>query len=244
MSSNICPVCEHEQDQDRADCARCGWDFSPLLGSTEEMRTELDRRLDAARTAWQEQRHWLLPERMAEQPRLQRDPFETPGEFSQRIGSRPWYVGSCKLDQGHYNVKTGKFPLEHLFQAGWASSLFRRGNYYLFTLARDQAKALYEESPTVPVLAWLEAPRGKVKLNRLVLLTNRGEHRLYGNVVRNILLPAEDHPFGTTLLFLAGFFFSAVLAGNAPESMRGLVLLGLLFVVVLPLSLYLARYID
>lgn len=54
-----CPVCgllqptAHDNNQP-VSCSRCGWDFSPVLGTSEEARTVLGRRLQEARVAWQQ----------------------------------------------------------------------------------------------------------------------------------------------------------------------------------------------
>lgn len=83
-----CPVCGLDQDQETSDCTRCGWDFSPLLGAPEQVETLIRKNLDQTRTAWRQRCYDpdLVPE-------LERDPFETPSEYSVRLTERLWYVG-------------------------------------------------------------------------------------------------------------------------------------------------------
>ncbi|AUB80574.1 hypothetical protein [Candidatus Thiodictyon syntrophicum] len=56
MADKTCPVCGQEQEETAPACTRCNWDFSPLLGTGERVRTVLSRRLEEARTAWRQRR--------------------------------------------------------------------------------------------------------------------------------------------------------------------------------------------
>lgn len=54
MANRTCPVCGLEQSESATACGRCGWDFSPMLGTAEQTRTTLARHLAEAQTAWRQ----------------------------------------------------------------------------------------------------------------------------------------------------------------------------------------------
>ncbi len=54
ISRRGCLVCKLEQTRKTPNCTRCGWDFSPMLGTTEQVEEHLRERLEAARTAWRQ----------------------------------------------------------------------------------------------------------------------------------------------------------------------------------------------
>jgi hypothetical protein len=114
MANKTCPVCGLEQAETAAACGRCGWDFSPMLGTAEQTRTLLAKRLEEARAAWLQRRY--NPELV---PELERDPFETPEEFAERLAERPWYVGEAELQKAGYDIKTGRFPLRLKSSLAW-----------------------------------------------------------------------------------------------------------------------------
>ncbi|WP_157817491.1 hypothetical protein [Candidatus Thiodictyon syntrophicum] len=164
MTTRTCPVCEHEQDHTRADCARCGWDFSPLLGTSEQVRAVLSRRLDEARTAWRQRR--CNPELV---PELERDPFETPEEFAARLSERPWYVGDGELQKSGYDLATRRFPLRLRNLRAWTETWLNPSDAYYLDLPRDQARSLYQRGQVWPVCATLSAFR-QVRLTGLTLV--------------------------------------------------------------------------
>jgi hypothetical protein len=137
-----------------------------MLGTDEKTRAFLAKRLDEARTAWQERRYNpdLVPE-------LERDPFETPEEFAARIGERPWYVGEGALQKAGYDIKTGRFPLEIQSPLDWAGRWLGESSSYRLILARDPARSLYRRSPTWPLYVWLLVHEGQASCERLVLMT-------------------------------------------------------------------------
>ncbi|NCA72572.1 MAG: hypothetical protein EOM91_21435, partial [Sphingobacteriia bacterium] len=148
MMKKICPVCGLEQDQSQRDCAWCSWDFSPMLGTPEQVAALLRDRLDRARSDWHqrldhpEQVAMLMPERLNETrndwpqrqgsredvPDLERDPFETMEEFAVRTGlaERPWFIGEVELLKARYDLPTGLFPLRIRSLQAWATKRWVR----------------------------------------------------------------------------------------------------------------------
>ena len=170
MTTRTCPVCGLEQDQAATECARCAWDFSPLLGTAEQVREVARARLEEARTAWRERRYNpdLVPE-------LARDPFETLDEFFARIAERPWYVGEAELQKAGYDIATGRFPVEVRSLRDWAGRWVNEKDQFYVILPRDPARALYRRSPIWSLYAWLVVQQGQSSCERLVLVTPDGE---------------------------------------------------------------------
>ena len=164
-TTNNCPVCGLEQDKDTSDCIRCGWDFSPLLGTPDQVAALLRERLDRARTAWCQCRY--NPELI---PVLERDPFETPAEFAARVAERPWYVGECELRKAEYDIATGRFPLQLTTIQDWAKPGSQHHEHMYLRQSRDEARELYAQSAVWPVYARLAVHDGQVKLQALEIL--------------------------------------------------------------------------
>jgi hypothetical protein len=143
MNTRTCPVCGLEQDQAATQCTRCAWDFSPLLGTAEQVRDVLRARLEQARTAWRGQRY--NPDL---EPELERDNFETVDEFSRRIAERLWSIGEAELQKVDYDIETGRFPLKIRPVRDWVKRLVDENEPLYLTLSRDPARALYQHSPT------------------------------------------------------------------------------------------------
>lgn len=164
-TTNNCPVCGLEQDKEASDCIRCGWDFSPLLGTPDQVAALLRERLDQARTAWCQCRY--NPELI---PVLERDPFETPAEFAARVAERPWYVGECELRKAEYDIATGRFPLQLTTIQDWAKPGSQHHEHMYLRQSRDGARELYAQSAVWPVYARLAVSDGQVNLQGLEIL--------------------------------------------------------------------------
>ncbi len=180
-ATNTCPVCGHEQERGTPDCTRCGWDFSPLLGTPEQVEVLLQVRLDQARTTWRQRRYDpdLIPE-------LERDPFETPDEFTVRLTERPWYVGEGELLKAEYDIETRRFPLGIRSPRPWANPLVDPDGSHSLRLPRDQARELYQRGVSWPLFARLAVNGCQVSLTALVLVAPDGELPVETEV-------AEDH---------------------------------------------------
>lgn len=161
-----CPVCGHEQDQEKSECIRCGWDFSPLLGTHERVEALHRERLDKAQAAWRQRRYNpdLIPE-------LERDPFETPEEFAARLAERPWYLGVGELRKAEYDIETGRFPLVIRSPQTWARPWIGPGDSYSLCLPRVEARALYQRGAIWPIYAVLTLSGSQVSLTTLVLVS-------------------------------------------------------------------------
>lgn len=170
MMTRTCPVCGHEQDQEMLECICCGWDFSPLLGTPEQVEARQRERLDQAQAAWRQRLY--NPELI---PELQRDPFETPEEFAARLAERPWYVGDGELRKAEYDIETGRFPLSIQLLQTWAKPWLDPAGSYSLNLPRDQARQLYQRGATWPLYARLAVIGSKVSLAALVAVTPDGE---------------------------------------------------------------------
>ena len=164
-ATKACPVCDLEQDKDASDCIRCGWDFSPLLGTPDQVAALLRERLDQARTAWRQCRY--NPDLI---PVLERDPFETPAEFAARVAERPWYVGECELRKAEYDIATGRFPLQLTTIQDWAKPGSQHHEHMYLRQSRDEARELYAQSAVWPVYARLAVHDGQVKLQAMEIL--------------------------------------------------------------------------
>ncbi len=165
MTTKICPVCGREQDQTTLDCASCGWDFSPLLGTPELVHALLQRRLEAARSAWRQRRY--NPELI---PALEPDPFETQEEFAKRIAERLWYVGEAGLNKAGYDIASGHFPLWLSAPKDWVNGWLKENARGYLRLPRDQAQALYQRSVAWPLYAQFAVRDGQVRFDGLVLV--------------------------------------------------------------------------
>ncbi len=165
-----CPVCGLAQDRDAADCFRCGWDFSPMLGTSGRVESFLRERLDRARTDWQ--RRGVNPDLV---PELKRDPFETPAEFAVRVSERLWYVGEGELRRAEYEIETGRFPLSIQSPRPWAKPWLDAAGTYSLRLPRDQARGLYQRGAMWPVYARLAVKEARVSLAALVLVVADAE---------------------------------------------------------------------
>jgi formylglycine-generating enzyme required for sulfatase activity len=170
MANKTCPVCGLEQAETATACGRCGWDFSPMLGTAEQTRALLARRLEEARAAWRQRRY--NPE-LAPEP--ERDPFETPEEFAARLAERPWYVGEGELQKAGYDIMTGRFPLRFKSSATWFNRWWNAVGSCHLELPREQARALYEERVVWPVYARLGVGDGQAHFHSLVLVTRNGD---------------------------------------------------------------------
>lgn len=165
MTTKICPVCGLEQDREASECTRCGWDFSPLLGTPEQVEALLKERLDRARTVWRQRRY--NPELV---PNLERDPFETQGDFASRVAERPWYVGEGELRKAEYDIDTGRFPLDLIKIHAWAKPISEQLKHMYLRQSRNEASKLYAQSAVWPVYARLVVRNGQVNLQGLELL--------------------------------------------------------------------------
>ena len=170
MTTTSCPVCGHEQDKENWECIWCGWDFSPLLGTPEQVEALQRERLTQAQAAWRQRRY--NPELI---PELERDPFETPEEFAARLAERLWYVGVGELRKAEFNIETGQFPLGIRSHQPWASSWIGQGGSYSLCLPRAQACALYQRGETWPLYARLAKNDSHVSLTALVMVTPDNE---------------------------------------------------------------------
>ena len=174
MMTRNCPVCGHEQDQEMLECTCCGWDFSLLLGTPEQVEARQRERLDQAQAAWRQRRY--NPELI---PELERDPFETSEEFATRLAERLWYVGEGELLKAEYDIETGRFPLGiQLLQTWakpWAKPWHDPAASYSLNLPRDQARQLYQRGATWPLYARLTVIGSKVSMTALVAVTPDGE---------------------------------------------------------------------
>ena len=170
MMTRTCPVCGHEQDQEKLECTCCGWDFSPLLGTPEQVEARQRERLDQAQAAWRQRRY--NPELI---PELERDPFETTEEFAARLAERPWYAGDFELRKAEYDIETGRFPLSIQLLQTWAKPWLDPAGSYSLNLPRDQARELYQRGATWPLYARLAVIGSKVSLSALVAVTPDGE---------------------------------------------------------------------
>ena len=189
MTTRNCPVCGLEQDQAATECARCAWDFSPLLGTAEQVREVARARLEEARTAWRERRYNpdLVPE-------LVRDAFETLDEFSERIAERPWYLGDAELQKAGYDIETGRFPIKVRSVRDWAGRCAGEKDPFYVTLPRDSARTLYQRSLTWPLYAWLVVHDLEVRRERLVLVTADGELTVEKAATATVEQTADQDP--------------------------------------------------
>ncbi len=171
MFPTVCPVCGLNQEEKRKICKQCGWDFSVVLGTSEQVSTFFNKRLDEARLNWQGQ-HSYDPD---EKPLLKCDSFETNDEFVERIRSRPWCICIVELIKEKYDIKTGKFPLRLIKLNDWAKSFIPEEERESLTimLNRDEARTIYEKSKIWPLYAWLVVEDKTVKLKNLELLLGR-----------------------------------------------------------------------
>ena len=169
-AAKTCPVCGHEQEQEESECTRCGWDFSPLLGTPERVEALQKERLDKALTAWRQRRYnpKLIPE-------LERDPFETSEEFNARLAERPWYLGLGELQKAGYDIETGCFPMGIKELRSWATTWIGSASSFRLRLPRDQARDLYHRGATWPLYAHLAVEISQVSLATLVLVVADGE---------------------------------------------------------------------
>lgn len=179
MNTKICPICGLEQDRQPLDCNRCGWDFSPMLGTPDQVQALLNERIDRARYSWRQIRY--NPEII---PKLDRDPFETPEEFCIRLGERPWYVGEGELCKAEYNIKTGNFPLGIQSPRIWAKPWVSAAGSYSLRLPRDRARDLYQRGSIWPLYGRLAVNGSMVSLASLVLLAPEGELQVKTEVIR------------------------------------------------------------
>ena len=170
MMTRTCPVCGHEQDQEKLECTCCGWDFSPLLGTPDQVEARQRERIEQAQIAWRQRRY--NPELI---PELERDPFETTEEFAARLAERPWYAGDFELRKAEYDIETGRFPLSIQLLQTWAKPWLDPAGSYSLNLPRDQARELYQRGATWPLYARLAVIGSKVSLSALVAVTPDGE---------------------------------------------------------------------
>ena len=185
-STRTCPACGLDQERETTDCTRCGWDFSPLIGTSYQVEAFLRERLDRARTDWRQRIY--NPEFI---PKLERDPFETPAEFAARVAERPWYVGDCELLKPGYDIETGRFPLGIRSPQPWATRWVDTSNSYSLCLPRDQARGLYQRGAIWPVYARLAVNGSQVSLTALVMVAPDGELPVE-------IKATESHPNRTT----------------------------------------------
>ena len=204
MTTRTCPVCGHQQDREKSECTCCGWDFSPLLGTPEQVEALLKDRLDRARTDWRQRRY--NPELV---PKLEKDSFETRAEFASRVAERPWYVGEGALWKAQYDIETGRFPLELIKIQDWVKSVLGHQNYMYLRLSRDEASKLYAESADLPVYARLVVRRGQVKIQSMEILKSGNTLPVFSE---NLPEPHQviKKRLGHTLLWLWLIFFLVI----------------------------------
>ena len=165
MANKTCPVCGLEQADTMPACGRCGWDFSPMLGTAEQTRALLAKRVDEARAAWRQRLYNpdLVPE-------LERDPFETADEFAARLAARLWYAGEGELQKASYDIQTSRFPLCFKSVATWAERWLNAIDRGYLELPRERARALYQEGAVWPVYAPLCLRDGQAVFDAPVLV--------------------------------------------------------------------------
>jgi hypothetical protein len=173
MTNKTCPVCGLKQAETATACGGCGWDFSPMLGTAEQTRALLAKRLEEARAAWRQRRY--NPELV---PELERDPFETPEEFAERLTERQWYVGEAELLKADYDIETGRFPLRFKSIQVWVGRWLNPTDIYYLYVQRDLARRIYQQSLIHPIYSVLTVQNGQVILDTLFVPSSDRDIRI------------------------------------------------------------------
>jgi hypothetical protein len=158
-----CPICGLSQESIGINhCRQCGWDLAANPSITHHNHVQIEK----ARQTWQQRRY--NPELI---PDLQRDPFETEQEFSQRLSVRPWYAGIGELQKTDYDIKTGRFPIRLKSMQAWIQSWIASINQLHLQLSRDKARYLYQQSSMWPIYAQIQVRNGQAVITTLHLAT-------------------------------------------------------------------------
>jgi hypothetical protein len=188
-------------------CSRCGYEPRDYFGVDAATAREVEgKRIEDARKIWQK-RNGLANYDPNYRLDLKRDAFETVAEWKARLEAKPVLTGKATLLKEDYDIASGRFPLEIVWQ-DWAESKVN-GDMELI-LPRDEAKVLYVSGASQPVYARLEVTDDMWRIARLELPT---QHKIYllalpgfGDPLRDSFLDGRGQ--GPEMVILSGGTFA------------------------------------
>lgn len=135
---------------------------------------------------------------------LTRDPFETPGEFAERLEAlEARAAGTATLVKAAYDIHTGIFPLE-ISWSGWTAPLTPRSSGFHLVLPRDIARPLFESGPSYPIYVYMTASSDRPVVDWVELKAGPARYLVHPSSAPSISLHASfdvDAPQVTSLAF-------------------------------------------